>query len=152
MCAVRLSTGLRTALLGGAGGTAGLKTLLEGGVLDIFTGSQPVSADYVETGTKLVRISSTSGTGVNDGLRFGTAADGVLGLTTTQWSGVVLVTDVAGWARFYGTTGTSGTSSTTKRFDMSVGVSGADLNLTHTNLVTDTVLTIQTFNITEPAE
>ena len=66
MCAVRLSTGLRTALLGGAGGTAGLKTLLEGGVLDIFTGSQPVSADYVETGTKLVRISSTSGTGVND--------------------------------------------------------------------------------------
>ena len=151
--AIRLSTGLRTALLGGAGGTAGLKTLLEGGVLDIFTGSQPASADYVETGTKLVRISSTSGTGNNDGLRFGTAAAGVIGLTTPAWSGVIISPGgVAGWFRFYGTTGTSGTSSTTWRFDGACGVSGADLNLSYTSLVAASVLSISTFNITEPAE
>jgi hypothetical protein len=150
--AIRLSTGLRIALLGGTGGTAGLKTLLDGGVMDIFTGSQPASADYVETGTKLVRISSTSGVGVNDGLRFGTAAAGVLPLTTPSWSGVVSVAGVAGWFRFYGTTGTSGTSQTTWRFDGAVGVSGADLNLSYTSLVVDSVLTVSTFSITEPAE
>lgn len=150
--AIRQSTGLRTALLGGAGGTGGLKTLLNGGVLDIYTGSQPASADYVETGSKLVRISSTSGSGVNDGLRFGTAAAGVLPLTTPAWSGVVTLAGVAGWFRFYGTTGTSGTSATTWRFDGAVGVSGADLNLSYTSLVVDSVLTISTFNITEPAE
>ena len=150
--ALRLSTGLRTAMLAGASGSGGLKAILDGGVMDIFTGSQPVSADYVETGTKLVRVSSTSGVGANDGLRFGTAAAGVLPLTVPAWTGAVTVAGVAGWFRFYGTTGTAGTSATTWRFDGAVGVSGADLNLSHTNLVVDQVLTIPTFNITEPAE
>jgi hypothetical protein len=143
---------MRNALLGGAGGTAGLKSILNGGVLDIFTGSQPASADYVETGTKLVRISSTSGTTVNDGLRFGTASEGIIPLTNPAWTGSVSVAGVAGWFRFYGTTGTSGTSATTWRFDGAVGVSGADLNLSHTNLALSSVLTITGFNITQPAE
>jgi hypothetical protein len=146
--AIRRSIGLRTGLCS----TSGIKDLLEGGVLDIFTGSQPASADYVETGTKLVRISSTSGTTVNDGLKFGTSSAGIIPLTTPAWTGVVSVAGVAGWFRFYGTTGTSGTSATTIRFDGAVGVSGADLNLSYTNLVADSVLTISTFNITEPAE
>jgi hypothetical protein len=158
--ALRLSTGIRTALLSaggiGTGGTGGLKTLLDGGVLDIFTGSQPASADYIETGTKLVRISSTSGTRVGpgeaDGLRFGTAAAGVLGIGTPAWSGTVGVAGVAGWFRLYGTTGTAGTSATTWRMDGAVGVSGADLNLSHTNLAASSVLTITSFNITQPAE
>jgi len=154
--AIRLSTGLRNALLGGAGGTGGLKTLLNGGVLDIFTGAQPASADYVETGTKLARISSTSGSsygpGGLDGLQFGNSAAGVLARTSPAWQGAVTVAGVAGWFRYYGTTGTSGTSATTWRFDGAVGVSGADLNLSHTNLVVDSVLDIKNFNITEPAE
>jgi hypothetical protein len=150
--AIRISTGARTALLGGTGGTAGLKTLLEGGVIDIFTGSQPASADYTETGTKLVRISSTCGTNETDGVRFGTAASGVLPLTTPAWQGTVTAAGVAGWFRFYGTGGTSGTSATEKRFDGAVGVSGADLNLSYTSLVVGTVVTISTFNVTEPAE
>jgi hypothetical protein len=156
--ALRLSTGIRTALLSaggiGTGGTGGLKTLLDGGVMDIFTGSQPASADYVETGSKLVRISSTSGTRDHgpDGLRFGTAAAGVLPLTVPAWSGAVSLAGVAGWFRLYGTTGTAGTSATTWRIDGAVGVSGADLNLSHTNLALSSVLTITSFNITQPAE
>ena len=150
--AIRRSTGMRTAILNGSAGTGGIWSILNGGYMDIFTGSQPSNADYVETGTKLVRISSTSGVAVTDGLRFGTAALGVLPRTTPAWTGVVSVAGVAGWARFYGTSGTSGSSATSQRFDLSVGVSGADLNLSHTNLVVDQVLTISTFNITEPAE
>lgn len=152
--ALKLSTGLRTALLGGAAGTAGLKTLLEGGVMDIYTGSQPTSADYVETpgAVKLARISSTSGSAATDGLRFGTAASGILPLTTPAWSGVVLAAGVAGWFRFYGTTGTSGTSGTTWRLDGNCGVTGADLNLSHTSLTIASTVTITGFNVTQPAE
>jgi len=139
----------------GTGGTGGLMTLLDGGCMDIFTGSQPASADYVETGTKLARISSTSGTiyaGCVNGLRFGTASSGILSNTTPAWTGPVLVDGVAGWFRLYGTTGTSGTSATTWRMDGNVGVSGADLNLSHTSLTADSTLTIKTFSLTQPAE
>lgn len=152
--ALRISTGAREKLVS----VSTIKELLDGGFMDIFTGSQPATADAVETGTKLVRISSTSGTGVSDGLRFGTALAGVLPLTTPVWSGVVSPAGVAGWFRFYGTGGTSGvagssgTNGTAIRIDGNVGVSGADLVLTNTNLALDSTLTIKTFSITQPAE
>jgi hypothetical protein len=149
--ALRISTAARNALLSGTSGS-GFRGIFDGGVLDIFTGAQPVSADYVETGTKLVRISSTSGVGANDGLRFGTAANGVQPLTTPAWTGVVSAAGVAGWFRFYGTGGTAGSSATEKRMDGACGISGADLTLTHTNLALASVLTITAANITQPAE
>ena len=150
--ALRVSTGMRNALLSGASGSGGLKAILDGGVLDIFTGAQPASADYVETGTKLVRISSTSGVGGTDGLRFGTAAAGIQPLTTPAWTGAVTVAGVAGWFRFYGTGGTAGTSATERRMDGNCGISGADLTLTHTTLSLNSTLTITAANITQPAE
>jgi hypothetical protein len=150
--AVRLSDGMRNKMCAGASGSGGIKAILEGGFLDIFTGAQPSSANAVETGTKLVRISSTSGTGVSDGLRFGTSASGILPLTTPAWSGLVGVAGVAGWARFYGTGGTSGSSTTESRMDMAVGISGSDLNLTHTNLAVGSTISITAANITQPAE
>jgi hypothetical protein len=138
MCALRISTGLRNSLLGTNGG---FKELMNNGWLDIYTGSQPTSANYVETGTKLCRISSTSG--------------GVLPLTTPQWTGLVSVAGVAGWFRYYGSSGTggaTGTSGTGLRFDGNCGVSGADLVLTHTSLALDSTLTVKTFSVTQPAE
>jgi hypothetical protein len=152
MCALRISTGLRNSLLGTNGG---FKELMNNGWLDIYTGSQPTSANYVETGTKLCRISSTSGVGVADGCQFGTSADGVLPLTTPQWTGLVSVAGVAGWFRYYGSSGTggaTGTSGTGLRFDGNCGVSGADLVLTHTTLALDSTLTVKTFSVTQPAE
>lgn len=150
--ALRLSTGMRNKLLGGTAGTAGVKALLDGGFIDIYSGSQPASADLVESGTKIVRISSSSGTSNTDGLRFGDASGGVLGATTPVWSGKVTNAAVAGWFRFYGTAGTAGSSNTEVRMDGSVGVSGADLNLTHTNLAVDSTVTITEGNITQPDE
>jgi hypothetical protein len=149
--AFRLSTGLRTGLLG----TWGFKELMDNGWLDIYTGSQPTHPDYVETGTKLVRISSTCGAGVDDGCKFGTAGTGVLPIGGVAWQGVVLADGVAGWARYYassGTGGQTGTSGTAIRFDLSVGVSGADLNLSHTSLTTGATLTITAANVTQPEE
>lgn len=151
--ALRLSTGLRNALMGTDG--QGFGEVMNNGWLDIYTGAQPLSADYVETGTKLVRVSSTSGINATDGLKFGTTGSGVLTIGTPAWSGTCIVGGVAGWFRFYGSSGTgglAGTSGTAIRFDGAVGVSGQDLDLTHTTLIAGAVLTISAANITQPAE
>ena len=147
--ALRLSQGVRLGIMG----TSTIKEMLNGGVLDIFTGSQPASADYIETGTKLVRISTSAGTGSTTGLLFGTASStGTLPKSASDWKGVVTVAGVAGWFRFYGTGGTTGTSGTARRVDGAIGVSGADLNLSHTSLTADSTLTVSTFSLIQPAE
>ena len=156
--ALRLSTGLCTNLLGTSGAGANqagqsFEALLNNGWFDIYSGSQPASADYVETGTKLARISSTQGQLVTDGLKFGTAATGVLPIGGVAWQGAVQIAGVAGWGRYYassGTGGLTGSSGTAIRFDVGIGVSGADLNLSYTNLVQGSVITLQTFYITQP--
>ena len=148
--AIRFSTGLRNKLAGTDG--QGFGEAMNNGVLDIFTGAQPVSANHVETGTKLVRISSTSGTAAEDGLKFGTTGDGTLSIGVPAWTGVNLVDGVAGWFRFYGSGGTAGSSNTAIRFDGAVGVSGSDLDLTHTNLAAGATLTIKSGTVIQPAE
>jgi hypothetical protein len=151
--ALRLSTGLCTAMLG----TSGIKELLDNGWIDIYTGSQPLTADLTESGTKLATISSTSGTGVADGVKLGTAGTGLLPIASTPaWSGVVAAAGVAGWFRFYGSSGTTGglhgSTGTGIRLDGNCGISGADLTLTHTNLALASTLTITAADITQPAE
>lgn len=148
--AIRFSTGLRNALVGTDG--QGFGEVMNNGVLDIFTGAQPVSANHVETGTKLCRISSTAGTAAEDGLKFGTTGDGTLVIGTPAWAGTIGVDGVAGWFRFYGSGGTSGSSNTAIRFDGAVGVSGSDLDLTHTNLAAGATLTIKSGTVIQPAE
>jgi hypothetical protein len=153
--ALRLSTGLRNALVGTGG--QGFGEIMNGGWIDIYTGSQPLHADYVETGTKLARISSTSGTALADGLKFGSAAAGVLPIGTPAWSGVILATGVAGWFRFYASAGTAiggyaGTSGTAIRFDGAIGISGSELDLTHTSLTVGATITLNEANVTQPEE
>jgi hypothetical protein len=148
--AIRLSTGLRNKLVGTDG--QGFGEVMNNGVIDLFTGAQPASANHVETGTKLCRISSTSGTAAEDGVKFGTAGDGTLVVGSPAWSGVNLADGVAGWFRFYGSGGVTGTSGTAIRFDGAVGVSGSDLDLTHTNLAKDATLTIKSGTVIMPAE
>ena len=151
--ALRISTGAVTAMLGTAGNN--FFDLFNNGWLDIFTGSQPLTADYAETGTKLVRISSTSGTSASDGCKFGTAGNGILPIGTPDWTGNVIADGVAGWFRFYGSAGTggsAGSSNTAMRFDGSIAVSGGDLNLSHTNLAASSSLKITAANVTQPKE
>jgi hypothetical protein len=142
--ALRLSTGMRN----GLAGTSGLKEALDGGYIDIYTGGQPVNADYAETGVKIVRISTAAGTG---GLLFGTSAAGVLPKSADIWSGTVGVAGLAGYFRFYGSGGTSGSSGTQVRMDGSVGVSNSDMVLANSSLVVGATLTIDTFTLTVPA-
>ena len=160
--ALRLGLGLRNKLLQGTGGIAGL---FADGVMDIYSGTMPASADVVETGTFLVRITTasgiagsggtgggTSGTGVGaNGLDFGTAANGVLSKSASVWSGTGIVTGQAGWWRFYSTEALKGTSSTAIRMDGNCGVSGADLNMSSLTVTAAATITIDSFSITLPA-
>ena len=145
--ALRQSTSTRTALAG----TRGLKDIYNGGYIDIYSGGQPASADYAETGSKLVRITIASGGAATAGITFGTAAAGLLPKSGTSWSGVVLLAGVAGWFRLYGTGGTSGSSESERRTDGNVGVSGSDLVLANTSLTLSSTLTIDTFTLGVPA-
>lgn len=146
--AIRLSTGLRTGLCG----TWGIKEILNGGWINIYTGGQPASANYAETGSLLATISTTSGTSATDGIQFGTAASGELPKAAGAWSGLVLTPGgVAGYFRLYDVNHTTGTSGTAVRMDGNIGVSGSDMVLSNTSLVTGATLTIDQATFTEPA-
>ena len=140
--ALRLSTGARNGLLG----TSGWKELFNGGKIRIYSGAQPASADYAETGSLLATITSSSGT---NGITFGTAAAGVIPKDSGVWSGLVSAAGNAGWFRLYGTAGTTGSSATEVRVDGNVGVSGSDLVLANPALVLNATLTLDQFNLTQ---
>lgn len=55
--AIRLSTGLVNKMLA----EGSFKSIFANGVIDIYTGSQPASADTAATGTKLVQVTLASG-------------------------------------------------------------------------------------------
>lgn len=148
---LRLSTGLRNALLG----TADWKTLFTDGIMDIYSGLPPADADALETGVLLVSITVSSGAFValspDNGLEFDVPAAGAISKDSDTWSGVGLATGEAGYYRFYDNAYEAGASGTAIRFDGICAVSGGDINmadLTVTELLTTTV---DTFTITLPA-
>jgi hypothetical protein len=89
-----------------------------------------------------------------NGLKFGTAAAGVLPKLASQtWSGVAVATGTAGWFRFVGSIADSGVSDTTEsdiRMDGSISTSGAQLNMSSTNIVASATQTISSFPVTLP--
>lgn len=154
--ALRLSTALRNALLGLAANDGSLKTLFTDSIIEIYSGSQPATADAAETGTKLVRITVASGaftSGVaTNGLELGVAASGAIAKNTDVWSGVGLATGTAGWFRWYANTVVTGAVTTTGiRLDGSCGTSGAQLILSSVSIVLNATITIDAFSITLPA-
>ena len=140
-----------TVLKGGA-----WKDVLRDGVIRIFSGSQPTSANDGEIGTQLLEISISSGTFTPgspvNGLNFGNSVAGVINKSSAEiWSGVGLVNGTAGWFRFYSNARTTGSSSTAVRFDGACATSGGQLNMSSTSIVSGATTTIDSFNVTLPA-
>ena len=132
-----------------------LKDLFRNGVLDIFSGTQPTDADTTESGTKLVRITLSSGAFVagtaTNGINLGTATNGVIGKDSDEtWSGVGLVTGNAGWFRFYDNAATTGASTSAIRLDGSIATTGAQMNMTNTGISVGGVTVITSVAITDP--
>lgn len=145
--ALSLSTGLRDGILD----TSALNTLLNAGEIRIFSGSAPSSADDTQTGTLLVTINTSTGSGFD--LKFlNTAASGVLSKSTNTWDGVAVATGTAGYFRYCASTSDAGGTSTTEvRIQGAVSTSGAELNMSSTTITSAATTTIDTFDITMPA-
>lgn len=96
---IRLSTGLRNALMG----ASGLRAMMNRGVIDVYSGAPPALADMAPTGTHLARITQ-------DGLTFipGSTPGGLVlkkGLAGQlindgSWVMTGLNTGAAGWWRW----------------------------------------------------
>lgn len=147
---IRLSTGMRNALLtGGSGG--GVNGALTVGFLYLYDGTQPASADTGATGTMLGKVTvDDDGT---TGLTFDAAAAGVLVKAAAEtWQFHGLAAGNVGWFRFSEAADTPGNTSTTaKRIDGLVGTAGADANITNTAVALAAVSTVDDWSFTMPA-
>jgi len=141
---MKASTGLRNKLLD----SNPLKTILALGEIKIFSGAEPATADAAETGTLLVTITEASGA---TKLSFAaSAADGVISKDAAVWSGVVAAGGVAGYYRHVAAGDTGASSTTEARIQGSVGLAGADLNLTDLTLVLSATQTIDFYVVALP--
>lgn len=143
---MKISTGLRNGLLV----TGSLKSQLDSGVIKIYSGAEPASADDAVTGTLLCTISvNSTGTGITFET---TATAGVLAKKSSEvWSGVNAATGTAGYFRHVQPGDTGVSSTTQKRIQGTVAVAGADLNLSAVGLTSGATQTIDYYNIALPA-
>jgi hypothetical protein len=144
--AVRKSSCLKSKMMGSqAGGTGdGFAAIMTQFFIDGYTGSQPTDADAAATGTKLVTWSiNDQGDGnatyggtwaapTNVGLLARTIAENLVGTAVASGS--------IGWIRIrkQGDTGAIDTSKVKPRLDLSIGVSGADILIGDTTIVSGT--------------
>jgi len=134
------------------------------GIMRIFSGAQPASAELVETGTLLVEISNGGTIGSpfvsgqpEFGLNFGeTAAAAVLAKAVGEvWQGEAVATDQAQWFRFYPNdvdnhVGADGGGETKIRFDGSIATSGAQLNMSNVQITSGGTTKIDSVAVTLP--
>lgn len=154
--AERLSTGFVDAV----NQTGSVKTNMQDGVIAIYSGTQPTSADDVETGTLLGLVTVDAGafTGgvATNGLEMGTSTDGVLSKASAEdWKMIGLAAaglgTVAGWFRWYANAFATGASTTAVRLDGAVGsTSSFELQMSNTTITEDGETIINTFTYTTP--
>lgn len=127
----------------------GLREILRGSRMNIYTGTQPTTADDAATGTLLVTIAK----GGTDGFEWDPASSGTISKPTADnWQGTTVATGTAGWFRLYEEgDNPANASSTAARFDGQVATSGAQLNVSSTSFVSGAVQTVSSFTVTQPA-
>lgn len=135
-----------------------LKDIMKDGKIMIYTGAVPSDPDDgIGTSTLLITITESAGTFVHgafdNGLEFeNDPTDGVMEKASGEtWQGVAVVSGVAGWFMMVGNpTDALGSSTTLPRIIGSVGLSGSDLVIGSTNIVSGRTYTIDEFSFTLP--
>jgi hypothetical protein len=143
---LKASTGLRNKILT----DAPLRTVLDLGTVKIYAGAVPASADDALGAATLLSTITNASTAT--GLTMDTAAvDGVLLKAPAEvWSGV---NGAGGTATFYRhvAVGDTGVASTTQaRVQGSIGIAGADMNLTSTTLANGATQTVDFYTLNLP--
>lgn len=150
---IKLSTGLRNTMLS----SAGFGEIFANGIIEIYSGTQPATADAAATGTLLGTVTLaggafTPGTATN-GLTWGAPASGTITKSTDLWQFTGLAAATAGWFRLKGNALDSNALSTTlPRLDGNIGSSGADMNLSNLSIAVGAITTIDTFSFSIPAQ
>ena len=151
--AVRFSTGLRNAMLG----STGLDAALTNGVIYIYSGAQPATADSAIAGVLLGKVTVDAGAFAHgsptNGLNFDSPVAGVIAKAAAEnWQFNGVADGTAGWFRFAGNPNDDGTSSTTlSRIDGSIAKTGGDMTLSNTAIVTAAPNTVDVFQLTMAA-
>jgi hypothetical protein len=134
-----------------------LKDVMKDGKILVYSGSQPSSPDTAVASTLLLEITSSASAWVagafTSGLEFeNDPLAGVMEKAAGEtWSGTASASGTAGWFMFVANgTDALGTSTTLPRISGSIGMSGADLNISNTSIVAGRVYTIDEFSFTLP--
>ncbi len=112
-----------------------LAPLLNSGTVQFFTGTQPANANTALSGNTLLATCTFGSTA------FGSAAASVITANAIT-SGTAVATGTATFARLYKTDGTTVVG------DVTVGTSGAGINLNTTSIVTGGLVSLTSFTIT----
>lgn len=143
---IKVSTGLRNAVLA----TSSLKSALSNGVLRIYAGAEPGSADAAVNGATLLCEIFSDGTAA--GINLANAADNgsISKAPGEAWSGSHTANGTATWFRHTTLADDGAASTAAMRIQGSVGVSGADLNLSSVAFTVSTPQNIDYYTLTLP--
>jgi len=147
--AVRFSTGLRDDILG----SVGLSASLNDGVIHIYSGAQPATADSAISGVLLGTVTIDGGAFVpgtpTNGLSFDAPNTGVIAKAAAEnWKFNGIVDGTAGWFRFVGNaTDDTLASATLPRIDGSIAKTGGDMTLSNTAIVAAAPNTVDIFEL-----
>lgn len=144
----KLSTGLRDHVL--AGGS--FKDAMDGGVIFVYAGPVPASADADLAGNTLLVVLSNDATGT--GVNFaGAPASGVLGKDSGEiWRGQITATGTPTFFRHAQPADDGSSSTTAIRVQGTVGVLSADMLVGNTNFVAGDYRQIDSYNVGMPTE
>jgi hypothetical protein len=160
--ALKFSTGLKNQLFNAIKGEIAASTYsLKNGVIYVFSGSQPATADAAATGTLLMTVTVGSGAFAHgtatNGLDFAAPAAGVMTKDAGEvWSGVGLAAAgtgiTAGWFRHCGNPADNlGVSTTLPRIDGRISTSGAEMSLSNLTIVEGASTTVDTYSLAWPS-
>lgn len=144
--AIQLSSGLRDHMLL----TGSFKSGLDGGLLKIYAGAMPATADADSSALTVLCTISLDATGT--GITFGsTVTAGILTKNTSEiWRGQISASGTATFFRFMAIGDTGSLSTTNKRVQGTVNVVGADINFSSVNFIAPNYKVIDSLNVTLP--
>lgn len=140
---MKMSTGLRTSLLGGNS----LSSVMNLGFIQIYSGTVPTDADQsIGSATLLTTIKSGS-----VGLTFGTAASGAIPKNPSEtWNGVNVATGTASFYRHVGSADTGALSTTQPRMQGTCGTAGGDMAMTSVALTSGATQSVDAYSVGIP--
>lgn len=146
--AMKISTGLAKAMLD----TGSLKANLTGMKLNIYSGTEPATAD-ASIGSAVLLVTISDAGGANP-LSFEASAVGnVIEKASTQvWNGTNVASGTASFCRLVLASDTGGSSASEIRVQGDVGVAGRFLNLSSVALTSAAVQTVDYLSITMPTQ